>query len=79
MTDETTRLLDEALQTLDTYRGRPAKYRTAMASWRSSDAARIVAALPKVGLVLMTKDAFDRAVAGAAAARDGAGASEPPE
>lgn len=63
-------LLDEALMTLDTYRARSPRTRSATATWRSSDAARIIAALPAVGLVLVTKDALDRAEAVVEAARD---------
>jgi len=51
-------LLDEALMTLDTYRARSPRTSSAAATWRSSDAARIIAALPAIGLVLVTKDAL---------------------
>jgi len=62
-------LLDEALMTLDTYRARSPRMRSATATWRSSDAARIIAALPAVGLALVTKGALDRAEAVVEAAR----------
>ena len=61
--DPRVRLPDEALMTLDTYRTRSPGMRSAAATWRSSDAARIIAALPAVELVLVTKDALNRAEA----------------
>lgn len=54
-TDPRVPLLDEALMTLDTYRARSPKMSSATATWRSSDAVRIIAALPAVGLVLATR------------------------
>jgi hypothetical protein len=67
--DPRVRLLDEALMTLDTCRARSSRMSSATAAWRSIDAARIIAALPAVGLVLVTKDALDRADAVVEAAR----------
>jgi hypothetical protein len=69
MTDPRVPLLDEALKTLETYRARSPRTSSATATWRRSDAARIIAALPAVGLVLVTKEALDGAEAVVAAAR----------